>query len=330
MADYPWPPATATGVGSMPGTDMAETLRVVLGELPGLPHQPELPARGPGAGMIGRSAALLVDLAVDLQPSGWRLVSRPGIDLRRTRDLIDRDLDVLAEVAHHQHGLFKIQVSGPWTLAGTVELHRGDKVVADPGATRDLAQSLAEGVAGYAGRIRACLPAVDLLVQFDEPALPAVLSGTLPTASGFGTLPAVQEQVLRDALRQVLAAVPDAYCVVHCCAAGAPVGLLREVGAAAVSLDAALLPEEEVLGEAVQAGTALWLGVVPATDPGAVLEPKRLADRIRALWHRLGFPDERLMRQVVVTPACGLAGASSGYARAALRAARDTARELTG
>ena len=123
--------------------------------------------------------------------------------------------------------------------------------------------------------------------------------------------------------------MPDAFCVVHCCAPTAPVGLLREAGAAAVSLDATLLPEEDVLGEAVEAGTALWLGLVPATDPGRPLEPKRLADRVRSLWHRLGFPDERLMRQVVVTPACGLAGASPGYARAALRAARDTARELT-
>ncbi|HEY6276391.1 MAG TPA: methionine synthase, partial [Streptosporangiaceae bacterium] len=44
---YPWPAASATGVGSMPGTDPAEALRIILGELPGLPHLAELPARGP-------------------------------------------------------------------------------------------------------------------------------------------------------------------------------------------------------------------------------------------------------------------------------------------
>jgi methionine synthase II (cobalamin-independent) len=130
-------------------------------------------------------------------------------------------------------------------------------------------------------------------------------------------------------LHQVLSAVPDAYCVVHCCAADAPVALLRSAGVNAVSLDAARLPAEDVLGEAVEAGTALWLGVVPTTDPGGPLEPKRLADGPRALWRRLGFPAERLARQVVVTPRCGLAGASPQYAEAALRAARDTARELT-
>src|SRR4051794_10769960 len=135
MAHFPWPAATATGIGSLPGTDMAEALRVVFGELPDLPHQPELPARGPGADMIGRAAALLVDLAVDLQPSGWRLVDRPGIDLRRSRDMVDRDLDDLLEVAGHYHGLFKIQITGPWSLAATVETTRGHKVVTDVGAT---------------------------------------------------------------------------------------------------------------------------------------------------------------------------------------------------
>ena len=44
--------ALASGVGSMPGTDdreYAEAVRVVLGELPDLPHVPELPGRGADA-----------------------------------------------------------------------------------------------------------------------------------------------------------------------------------------------------------------------------------------------------------------------------------------
>ena len=97
VTDLPWPPGAATGVGSLPGTDPAEAVRVVLGELPDLPHLPELPARGLGADMIGRGAALLVDLPVDVQPSGWRLVDRPGRDARRAADLLARDLDALEE-----------------------------------------------------------------------------------------------------------------------------------------------------------------------------------------------------------------------------------------
>ena len=44
-------------------------------------------------------------------------------------------------------GPFKIQVAGPWTLAATVEKPRGDKVLTDHGARRELAQALAEGAA---------------------------------------------------------------------------------------------------------------------------------------------------------------------------------------
>src|SRR3989440_8279574 len=100
----------------MPGTDIVEALRVVLGDLPDLPHLPELPARGPGADMIGRTAAVLVDLHVDLQPSGWRLVPRPGLDVRRAREMLERDLDALVPVAATHDGPLKLQLAGPWTL----------------------------------------------------------------------------------------------------------------------------------------------------------------------------------------------------------------------
>ncbi|MEN3360632.1 MAG: hypothetical protein V7637_4614, partial [Mycobacteriales bacterium] len=49
---------------------------------------------------------------------------------------------------------------------------------------------------------------------------------------------------------------------------------------------------------------------------------------VQRLWQRLGFDPVRLPEGVVVTPACGLAGASPGYARAALRRCRETGRAL--
>ena len=56
-----------------------------------------------------------------------------------------------------------------------------------------------------------------------------------------------------------------------------------------------------------------------------------LGDTVRAvrrLWSRLGFPPADLPASVVPTPACGLAGASPAYARAALRRVREAARAL--
>ena len=40
---FPWQPASATGVGSLPGTDPVEAQRLIFGELPDLPHLAELP-----------------------------------------------------------------------------------------------------------------------------------------------------------------------------------------------------------------------------------------------------------------------------------------------
>ncbi|GAB3848684.1 hypothetical protein GCM10029963_31930 [Micromonospora andamanensis] len=68
----------ATGIGSLPGTDIAEAQRVVLGELPGLPHLPELPARGPGADLIGRTGGLLVELPIELYAARWRVARGPA------------------------------------------------------------------------------------------------------------------------------------------------------------------------------------------------------------------------------------------------------------
>ena len=43
------------GVGSLPGTDIVEALKVVIDEHTGFMYLPELPNRGPGADMIGRT-----------------------------------------------------------------------------------------------------------------------------------------------------------------------------------------------------------------------------------------------------------------------------------
>ena len=323
-APAPWGPAS--GVGSLPGTDPVEALRIVLGELPGLPHLPELPERGPGADVIGRSAALLVDLAVDLTPAGWRLVPRPGIDLRRAHEFLARDFDALHAVADAYRGPLKVQAVGPWTLAAALERTRGDRAVVDPGARRDLAQSLAEGVAAHVAAVTGRVPGAEVVVQLDEPSVPAVLEGALPTISGFGKLAAVEAAVVEQELAAVIAAIPHPV-VVHCCATRSPIGLFRAAGADGVSFDAGLVQDLEALGTAVEAGTHLLVGVVPGTD-APLPAPKATASRISALWNELGFPADRLAEAVTLTPACGLAGATPSYARAAMAHVREAAKYL--
>ncbi len=184
---HPWGPGSATGIGSLPGDDIREAVRLVLGELPDLPHLPELPARGPGADLIGRTAAVLVDLPVDLQPAAWRLVERPGADERRARALLGEDLDAAEEFAGQHDGPFKLQVAGPWTLSAGLELARGERALHDSGAVRDIIASLAEGVMLHLAEARKRLPEARLLLQLDEPSLPAVLQGEFPPKAGTAT-----------------------------------------------------------------------------------------------------------------------------------------------
>src|SRR5919202_471137 len=301
-------------------------MRLVTGELPDFPPLPELPARGAGADLIGRTAALLVDLFVDLTPAGWRLVPRPGIDRRRARDLLQRDLDALYEVAEQYTGPFKVQAAGPWTLAAGLERTRGDRAVADPGARRDLAQSLTEGLAAHVAAVCARVPGAQVVVQLDEPSVPAVLAGTLPTASGWGRLPAVEAPVVEQELAAVVGALPGPV-VVHCCADRAPLELFRAAGADAVSFDLGLVQDLDALGAAVEAGTHLFPGVVPATD-APLPAPRATASRLQAWWRELGFSADDLHEAVTLTPACGLAGATPGYARRAMTHVREAARYL--
>lgn len=324
----PWHAGAVTGIGSLPGTDVAEATKLVFGELPDLPHLPELPARGPGADLIGRGAALLVDLPVEIQPSGWRLTARPGRDLRRARDLLARDLDALEQVAGGHTGALKLQVAGPWTLAASVELPSGHRVISDHGATRELAQSLAEGVRVHLADVADRVPGASLVLQLDEPSLPAVLAGQVPTPSGYGTVRAVERTAVEQALRAVLDVAPDGGRVVHCCAADVPIALLRDAGADAIALDLDLVGDgdRDALGEAIEAGTSLWLGVLPGVDADIAFEPTR--DRLDRLWRELGFPPEQLAGSVVPTVACGLAGASPDYARHALSVLGEVGRWL--
>jgi hypothetical protein len=316
----------------MPGTDPAEAIAVVVGELPDLPYLPELPGRGPGADLTGRTAALLIDMPVETTPAGWKLADRPGRDQRRAAGLLAADLDAAQEAADAWTGPFKVQVCGPWTLAATIGLsHSQNPALADPGAVADLTASLAEGVAAHVAEVRSRIPGATVLLQLDEPALPAVLAGAVPTASGLNRVGAVDAAVTCDNLRSVLRATV-AFGLVHCCAAGLPFGVIKEAGAQGVGFDLGLLrrEDEDGLAEVVEAGLGILAGAEKtwaersATAPAP--PPKDAAAGVIEIWRRIGLSAATLAEQVVLTPACGLAAASPSAARAALSRCREAAR----
>ncbi|MFF1406591.1 methionine synthase [Streptomyces sp. NPDC058294] len=319
----------ATGVGSLPGGDAREAARTATGSFEDFPFLAELPARGPGADMIGRTAGMLVELYARVEPSGWRIGDRPGRDTRRARSWLGEDLDAVEEFTQGYEGDLKVQAVGPWTLAAALELRNGEAALSDPGACRDLAASLAEGLRLHLDEVRRRVPGARIVLQLDEPSLTDVLRGQVRTASGYRRHRTVDRQVVEATLRDVVGVNGGGPVVVHSCAPDVPFALLRRAGAAAVSFDLALLTErdDEVIGEAVEGGTRLFAGVVPGTD-GPLSDPAGSVMGVRALWRRLGLHPGLLAEAVTVTPACGLAGASPGYARQALAHCALAARSL--
>ncbi len=292
-----------SGLGSLPGADVAGGVRYAL-EASSLPWLPEFPARGPWAGMIGRTLGMLEGIGASLLAGEWSFTAVSGVDQRRARATMRDDLDVLEENAQGLTGSLRVTAAGPWTLAASTLLPRGGHVVGDAVARRDLAQSLAVGVGELREEIERRLPAVTVALQVDEPALPAVLEGGIRTESGYARYAAIEKEEVVGALSGLQGDV------LHCCAPGLdPSVAVGEHGAGfrALSLDAALLTRADLdrWGPLLEAGKELWLGCADARTPRAP-HPDALTARVLRDLRPLGL-GEVTAAAVVLTPSCGLA-----------------------
>ena len=314
--------ATATGTGSWPGLVSREAAEIVVGEVHRLPHLVELPGRGVGADMIGRAGALLVDIALDTVPRGYRIATGRRAATRRAVSLLDEDIDALEE-AWEKAGLrgsgrvVKVQAPGPVTLAAHVELPTGHRAITDAGAVRDLTASLAEGVAAHRAEVSRRLQ-TPVVVQFDEPSLPAALAGRLTGVTSLAPVHPVDEAVVGGLLDECVG-VAGGDVALHSCAEGLPWPLLQRSTIAAVSVDITTLTAADLdgIGEFLESGRTVLLGAVPSTPPAARPGPDQIAAAVAAVTDRLGFARTVLRDRIGVTPACGLSAATPTWARTA-------------
>ncbi|MFQ6394969.1 methionine synthase [Nocardia sp. KC 131] len=325
------PGGIATAVGSWPGTDPREAAATIIGELPDLAHLVELPGRGVGSDMLGRVSALLVDMRFDTTTRGYRLAARPGAASRRAKDLLRADLDALEEAWETSGSagtgrMVKVQATGPLTLAAQVELPGGHRILTDPGAVRDVSESLAEGLAQHVAEVRKRLGA-EVVLQLDEPSLNVVLEGSLSGPSILNTVRAMPEPEALAVLDAVITA-QSAPVLLHSCAAPPALAFLRGSAAAAIGFDMATIGTRELdqIGEILDTGKRLVLGLVPSAAPSDPVTWRNFAEPGVRLVDRLGFTRKTLADQIVVSPACGLAGAPLEWARKALRLSAEVAR----
>ncbi|MHA7134676.1 uroporphyrinogen decarboxylase/cobalamine-independent methonine synthase family protein [Oerskovia turbata] len=298
-----------SGHGPWPGgegADVLEAQQTIFGELAdaptgvdAVPFLAQFPQRGPGADAVGRTATLLADLPVEIGPHGWKLADRPGMDERRALAFLRDDLGALAIAGHGHAGPLTVSVVGPWTLAAELYLARGDRVLADRGATADLAASLAVGVREHLDEVRRQVPGAEVVVQLAEPLLGQVNAGVLPTFSGYSRLRAVEGPEIVAGLEPVLGATRDggARSVVHVGPAWVGIAPAVLAGADAVGLDLAARADGwdekgwELAARAVERGVGVWAGLPPAKVSqcsGPALG--ELAALVTVPWRRIGLP----------------------------------------
>lgn len=212
------PLVRASGRGDFPGDDMAEAMSRVEGELgaPHLPFLPHLPALGWRSTPLARTLAVCEGLAFDGASFGWRMVHSGGRGARESALAQDRllsDINLLADrvgaqkkrFGSGQVPVYKIQLVGPLTLAASIYLPGGERVISDVGASRDLLESFLEGLEHWAESLREALqaPQVLIAVQLDESEFQRLMEGSIPTVSGFRSLSALQPHYYQQVYRRV-------------------------------------------------------------------------------------------------------------------------------
>lgn len=313
-------------LGSLPGQDLLEAQSTVLGELggpgtvpegvTGLPGMVQLSDGAPWSEPVARTAALLGQMPVELGPHGWRLADRPGRDAERLAAARRERVDVLAIAGHRYTGPLVVEVGGPWTTAASLYLARGDRVLSDRGAVRELVAGLAEGITDLLAAVVGVVPGVQPLVVLHEPRLADVLAGAVPDFSGHGRLWSIPPETARVALAELVGAVRagGARAVLHAGPRPGADGLrtLLRCGAdgIGVMVDGLGSAAWEQLAAAVEGGTTPWFGLPdPADGPVDTRAPAR---RVAGPWTAVGLPAGGLADAVVHGYSRGDPGALRG------------------
>jgi methionine synthase II (cobalamin-independent) len=87
-------------------------------------------------------------------------------------------------------------------------------------------------------------------------------------------------------------------------------------------------PDLDGIGEFVDSGRTVMLGVVASTGPERVPSAEELAKWTVSITDRLGFARSLLRERLGITPACGLAGATPQWARKAIELTQQTANAI--
>lgn len=322
----------ATGLGNWPGTDMVDALNRVRGEL-GAPHLPFLPIqteRGYAASTLARTIACLDGLDADGASFGWRIVNGFSREGQKARSLFASDLNALADTVGKESGsghAFKLQLTGPITLAASLYLPNGERAISDSGAVRDIRDSLIAGLEPWLRLLQEAVPGESIVIQWNESALESALRGTIKTASGFRTHRAIPVQTLEESYELLASELKSQN--VELAINSVPFDYLKKLTfvaqASTISLEHLTEYDWEKIAWLVESNQQVWLGAVSLNQRKPLVEQ---AFHLWKTWRNIGLPASALS-QVTLTEDGDLSQLSPTQATAVLGDLTELARALS-
>ena len=342
--DQPGFCACPTLVGSLPHRDPRRVVERIIATLGEMPAWPQLPARDfresmyiqyseglPGAVVDAAAERLTFSTEGRFQEELERFY-QAVVEQDVERFAISRDNALGLHLFLEQRGALatlppwaKGQVTGPVSFAMTVTDESKRSLAYHPELLDVAVQGMAMKARWSARQLGSV--ADRALVVLDEPYLCSF-------GSAFVNVP---RETVVDAIHTAVDAIHQEGCLagLHCCG-NTDWPLCFETGIDLLNLDAfeffqglPLYPEE--LGAFLDRGGVLSLGIVPTTD--AVLEldapalDRALGERVALLEHK-GFDRQRIFRQCLITPSCGLGSKSEAVADRAIELLSELASRL--
>lgn len=316
-------------IGSMPQKNPEEAFKI-LNQYPlSIPTWPQLPKRSFKEGMIPQYIEGFPGIRVDEENKRIWLERDSNLINNMTifyEKIISEDVNAFAISEEYAAGLFhflngmenksakfpliKGQVTGPFTL-GLGLNDNGGKAVWFDIQYRDV---VLKGIAAKALWVINQLKkyAERVIIFFDEPILSA-----LGTPAYIG----IQDKEVINCLNEVINMVHSAgaFAGIHCCG-NMDWGLLARTSVDIISFDAyffcekvALYPDE-IKTFLEREGILAW-GIVPTNDHETLLNEnpeslKKLLNRFMELFVKKGIPEDRIKKQIIFTPSCGIGSLS--------------------
>lgn len=333
--------ALATGVGSMPQKDAAQALDLIFKYLNPIPFWPQLPKRNIREGMVAQFSENLPFLKMD--ESGLHFspfeAQEGGMETFYGH-LIDNDLDyfkISEEFAMGLHEFYKrleksdlkevdfikFQVTGPFTFAAGLKDQTGLSLLHDSVFMQAVLKGLSMKALWQAKLFKKF--GKKMIVFVDEPFLGCF---------GSAFTPINREDVVR-ALTELSAGIKqseDILIGVHCCG-NTDWSIFMDVpGIDIINLDAFSFQERFVLyaqnlAQFLKKGGIVCWGIVPTQEFSGNETPDLLAGKVMegiGTLIKKGVDKDLLLKQMLVSPSCGLGSLDTGNSEKILRLLSET------